>query len=358
MTRARLFPALALALGVGLLLAAEGVARLFPEPEPPRGVVLVPHFTRIWTLAAGREHSFFRVSPDGLRVTGTPGPPEAPLILTTGDSTLFGDGVEDRYTIHDVMGASLRGAGVPARTGTLAVPGYSTLQTRAVLHEVGWNLSPSLLVVGNLWSDSKVDDFRDADLLARLQSPMGRAEALASHLALFRQVRGAVNRSLGRPVTRIISWPTDGAQVGIRRVPLKLYAANLQAILEEARVRGVGVLFLGLASRPMLAQDPRNLDAWLPYVTVQEQVAQAHGCPRVDARQVLAGQAVESVLVDDVHPTLLGYRLLGEALAARLVEEGWPTNRLLPREAPPVEVGPDPMDGRGGLDRGRFLDSL
>ena len=91
----------------------------------------------------------FRISPDGLRVPAVEAPADAPLVVTLGGSSIFGDGVDDGDTIHDVMAAALRDAGCPTRVRTLALPGYSTLQTRILLDEIGWAMDPHLLVLGN-----------------------------------------------------------------------------------------------------------------------------------------------------------------------------------------------------------------
>jgi len=360
-TRARtLFRLLGLVVGLAILVGVEILARALPEPAPPQGIALQPHFTRIWALTDPESalRMGFRVSADGLRLSQSPGPADAPLILTTGDSSIFGDGIPDGQTLHDTLGRALTEAGVPARVGTLAIPGYSTLQTRIVLDEVGWRMNPSLLVVGNLWSDCKLDTFRDADLLARLRSPAARMEALAGHLALFRQIRGRLNTARGKPATHVISWPTTGSEVGLRRVPVADYTRNLEAILDDARRRDVGVVFLRLTNRDLLSWGMRPQDSWTPYFAVQDAVAAAHGVPTVNAGEVFAGQDPNLVLRDTLHPTAEGDARLGRALAALLVANGWPSNRLVPSEGPPVTVPADGFDGRQRSKERAFLDTL
>lgn len=348
LTRRRLA---ALAVGVALLALAEGVARLVPGPSAAaRGIVLVAHPRRIWTLGEPVEERgrppFYRLTPEGFRRPAVDGPADAPLVLTTGDSSVFGDGIPDGATIHDRLQETLSRRGVPARVGTIAVPGHSTLQTRASLAEAGWDLHPDVLVVGNLWSDSNLDAFRDADLLAAAGAPLARAEALLSGSALFRHLRGAVNGALGRPRARKITWPTPGA-TGVRRVPLADYARGLEAILDEARARDVGVVVLTLANVPVLREGVRLDQEWAPYFTVQAAVAEARRVPRVMAAPLFRASRLssEALFRDQLHPTEQGAALLAEGVAAALITAGWPARRPVPAEAPPVTVPADPFGG-------------
>ena len=345
----------ALGVGLALLLGAEGVARLFPDPSPPvRGIVLRSHPTRIWTLGEAPEEPGrplnYRLTAEGNRRPAVLAPAGTPLVLTTGDSSIFGDGLRDGQTFHDVLQASLSARGVPARVETLAVPGHSTLQTRAALDEVGWSMAPTLLVVGNLWSDSNLDAFRDADLLAAVGGATGRAEGILVKSMFFRQLRRGLNQATGKPSSRKIAWPTPGA-VGVRRVPIADYVANLEAIFDEAGRRGVGVVVLALANAPMVRDGLTSSQEWSPYVEAQAAVAAAHGVPRVDALVVYrqSGQGVRALFQDELHPSAAATRMLGEAAAGAILEAGWPAHAPMPRSSAPLTPPFDPFDGKGVL---------
>jgi hypothetical protein len=345
------------ALGIGLLLVllAELIARVLPDPTPPaRGIVLNPDPTRIWALGEpppdDRGPPFYRLSREGNRAVHAPGPAGAPLLLSTGDSSIFGDGLPDGKTLHDQLQVVLNARSISARVGTLAVPGYSTVQTLAALQEVGWEMQPHTLIVGNLWSDSNLDAFRDADLLRAAGSPMARVERLLVHSALFRQTRMGVNRALGRPAARKIAWPTPG-QRGVRRVPLADYARNLSAMFDGARERGVGVVVLTLANAPMLQDGLQSSQEWAPYFAVQSAVAEAHHVPRVEALSIYRSSGLPSraLFQDELHPTADACRLLAEGVADALVQAGWPARAPVASETAPVIAPSDPFDGMGTL---------
>jgi hypothetical protein len=322
----------------------EALARRSPALGPPEmGIVMPAHPTRGWTLRTpSSADPLYRADADGLRVSAAPGDPAAPLILTTGDSSIFGDGLPDGDTLHDRLQASLEAAGAPARVRTLGVPGYSTIQTRVVLDEVGWDLGPRLLIIGNLWSDSTLERLRDADLLRAARSPLGRAEFWLSHSALFVQLRARLNAARGLPATRKVTWPTPGA-TGVRRVPIADYAGHLAALLMAARERGVGVIVLALANdQTLLPGGDRRAGPWSPYFDVQARTAAAFGVPVVRAVDALAGKQPNEVLRDNLHPNEAGAALIADALAAAVLAAGWPSAVPVPATgatavAPPVD---------------------
>jgi hypothetical protein len=357
---------LALAFAAMVLLFIEGLARLVPEPVPEqRGIVLVPHPSRGWTLAppAGGSdaHGPYRLDEDGMRLPARPGPADAPQVLTTGDSSIFGDGLADGEALHDVLARDLDRGGISATAATVAVPGYSTLQTAVVLDELGWAREPDLLVLGNLWSDGNLDVFGDADLLAALSSPSARAERALGHSALFRQLRRLLNLTLGRSAFTRVTWPRPGME-GQRRVPLADYAAALDRIMTAARVRTIGVLVVGLADREMIEHGLAEDHLFAPYVAVQRAVCASRGVPRVDGGTAYrsSGRRWDELLrADGLHPTPDGIAELSRAVAERLAAEGWPGNRLVPGEAADVTVPDDPRaEGRNPVQHSVQLDIL
>ncbi len=346
MTRRRRLVALAFAAMV--LLFVEGLARLVPEPVPEaRGIVLLPHPSRGWTLGAPAGDGPYRLDRDGLRAPARPGPADAPRVLTTGDSSIFGDGLADGQALHDVLAKELSRARREADVATLAVPGHSTLQTRVVLDEVGWARDPDLLVIANLWSDGNLDAFHDAELLAALSSPAARLERLLGHSALFRLLRRGLNSALGRSAFTRVTWPRPGME-GVRRVPLEDYAAALDGMLEDARARGVGALVLGLADREIIERGLTDGHPFAPYLATQRAVADSRGVAWVDggAAYQASGRGWDELLRGDgLHPTAAGIGELARAVADRLVTEGWPGEALLPGTSGAVSLPEDRSSG-------------
>lgn len=343
------------------LLLLEIVCRVYISYAVGDARMLQPDTHRLWRLAPAPANlaGSYSVDADGFRAPKVPGPADAPLILTVGDSSIFGDGVADGYTIHEQVGATLSAQGAPARVRSLAVPGYSSLQTRVVMDELGWDLSPRVLVIGNLWSDSTLDIVRDADLYRQYGTFAARTEILLSKLASFRVVKRTFNAARGKPAERVISWPQPG-DTGLRRVPLPDYAANLEALVDTARQKDIGVVFLGLCTTTMVSRGRLTSDPVYPYADAQYRVAQAHNLPYVDAVRVFSrsGMSSGSLFVDDLHPSADGAALLARAIAGELEAVGWPARVPVPLAAAPIRVSADPWDGTAPAQRTSVAGSL
>jgi len=283
------------ALGVGLavLLGLEGLARMVPEAWLSRETAggqtsaqsstLLPSPTRIFRFPSGQillAGASATIDDDGFRTPRTAGPAGAPLIITLGDSSIFGHGVQDGETLHDRLQAHLQAAGIATNVTTAAQPGYSTVQELAVMREAGWARKPSLLVVGTLWSDSHLDRYRDSEMVEQ-----EKGQVLGGS-ALYRLLWFGTAKALGRPTARQVSWPTP-SDAGIRRVPLRDYRDNLDEILSEAADRQVSVVMLGLPEIGWLRSETTDEGTGAPYRKMLRDVAAARGVPFVDGVQRL-----------------------------------------------------------------------
>ena len=347
MRRAFRRPIYGLAFALGLLALLEGAARLFPEPGAPEVVVFKPHPTRIWALEEGDDMAAMvrvHIDADGLRKPARPGREEAPVILTVGDSSIFGHGVPDGETLHDHLQQQLEDGGLSTRVLCGAVPGYSTLQSERLLEEVGWARNPKMLVVANLWSDNNIDGFTDAALMTALQSPTAQVERWMSMSALFRQTRQQLNQALGRPTRWKVSWPTASRQ-GVRRVPLPDYAAALGRIFEAARERQVAVVVLALSNTYLFAHGRNAATSWKPYFEAQKAMADAWQVPILDSLTALqkTGAPAKELFVDELHPSGKGHAAIASLIADLLLKQGWP-----PPPVPPAAPPSLPQDPGGG----------
>jgi hypothetical protein len=332
-----------------VLLLVEGAARLLlPPPGGAKAAVaglMAPDPRLGWRLRPGSWASPGRDGPvtveigeDGLRACPAAA---GPLILTLGDSSVFGHGLVEADTLHAQLGAALAARGQPARVCTAAVPGYSALQTLAALEGGLWDRRPAALVLAQLWSDNNHDHFEDAALLAALGQPEGQLSLLLSRSRAALGLR----RLLGRPDHRTVGWQLPGLTEGLRRVPLPAYAAALRALLDGARARGIGVVVLTLANRETVGA-PEAPGPWDPYVQVQAATATAAGLPRIDASAALRALnlPLDALFLDQMHPTGRANAAVAAALAPALAA-GAP----VPAAFDPVETPPDPWE-RGPVE--------
>lgn len=341
------------------LLLLEGLARLLPDPweqaqtasgkGPRPNTLMIPDPTRLWRMAEGLHPANgieAHIDADGMRLPAEDGPPEAPLILTLGDSSIFGHGVADGSTLHDQLQQKLTAAGAPVRVRCGATPGYSSLQSLVLLEEAGWALDPDLLVIGSLWSDNNFEAFRDADLLGRARDWQSAAVRAASNSALFRWTRFEALTLLGRPTALQVTWP-QGGEYGVRRVRLTDYAANLQEMLDEARDRGAGAVVLTLTNIEIQRRGVERAADWTPYIQTQQAIARSRGVPVVDLTPVFeaSGLSLKELFLDKMHPTAAGQGLAAQAIADQLRASGWPQAPLIPGPAVTLALPVDTSDG-------------
>lgn len=326
---------------LGGLLLVEGLARL-ADPVLPQwtahagegSAIMAGHPTRLWGNQADgvRQNGAATASINVLGLRGAvPGPRTGERLMVLGDSTAFGHGVEEGQVYLDVAGEELRARGVPVDTVNGAVAGYSIAQTLLLMDEVGWSLDPTLLVISNLWSDNTFDAFHDEDLLASARLSAMNPMAHSAALRLLASALGSPGGGRIITVSRLDPWP-EGT---VRRVPLERYAALMEGLVQEARARGVGVVFVRNANVHILEGPiPGGPPIWQPYFQVMQELAEHHGVPLVDVSSVFEGAHDQELFLDLMHPTALGHRFIGQELAATLIGADWPSERLLGSATP------------------------
>lgn len=241
-------------------------------------------------------------------------------LLSLGDSSVFGDGVEEESVFTAVAGRALSAAwGVPVTQVIGATPGHDSAQSLATLRAVGHAVRPDWIVVGNLWSDVYRGDQTSDPLDEQGYYP---ARAMARRSAFYR----IVWRSLGpylatREVKFMASKDDIGGAGGVAtRTSLVAYLANLRAMAQEAERWKAKVVFVAFPA-------PMDLDAVPPPDTViqfraaMRLVAEESHAPFVDGPRYFREKGATLGFFDDqVHPNAEGHALLGYALAAALVE--------------------------------------
>lgn len=196
-------------------------------------------------------------------------------VVALGCSTTFGWGVEEREAwpevLEDQTGLSVLNGGVP---------GHSTHQGRSVAMEL-LDLNPRLLVLGWLVRDAQRSS--QADKMARAP-------------------RGLRNTRVVRWLSRSRTAQRGQTAGGERRVSPEDFGANLQAVIDAAKERGIPVLLLQF---PMQQVEPDY-----------QRALQNLGVP------VVAPKLAEDAFfpTDPIHLTAGGHRQLAEALAPSVLE--------------------------------------
>jgi len=325
----------------GVELWARGQAPQLPgwSRQVSDGTLMNGHPTRLWGMREGVQHNAgatATINRLGLRgpVPEVPRPAGRERILILGDSSFFGHGVGDRDTLAAQLGARLRARGLDVDVVNAAVAGYSVVQSRLLMDEVGWGLQPTLVVYANVWSDNTFDAFRDEDLIRSRR--VARLNPLV-HSAAFRLLASRLARE------RVVVWrPEDGwPQERVRRVPLDRFSALHDALVREGAARGAGALFIQPTNRELLELDPRIENGprapdrfWKPYFQVFAALGACHGAPQVALtppfRSALdRGRQMDDLFLDMMHPTPLGQGIVAAQVDAALQAAGWPGRDLV-----------------------------
>ncbi len=337
------FSLVALAIFFGL---AEGAARLWerspqgqalPDPSPggcaqgsdclpgaaslpqhdPGAIPMVERHRAGWGFEPGSQlvHGNVAVSINAMGLRG-PELPQAKAagelrLLSLGDSTVYGYGVQDEQIFGQVAADALAQAlGQPVRHINGALPGYDSSQAMAVLADVGPAVQPDWLVLACIWSDL---------FHAPAAGPAGGRLPLASYRVLV--------QLLGPWLPpRTIGWWDPERDVGTPgpgrspRTSLAQYMDNLYALAAQGSELGARSVFVALPAPIDL--DPRQVPPTIQdYRAAMYTVAQSLDAPFLDGPDIFVRQgATPAMFFDQVHPSAEGHRLLGAALGQELAE--------------------------------------
>jgi lysophospholipase L1-like esterase len=214
-----------------------------------------------------------------------------------------------------------------------AIPGYSTAQSRRLLDDVVWDAEPTLLVIANFWSDTSFEPYRDKDLLATQDLSNSR---LLAHSALMRWLATSLSGLRAPDRSRVVTWVhgNELPPASQRRVELVDYAANLDAMIRDAKTRDIGVILLTPPSPIEVEGIISPPHQWDAYRDMQTQVAEHHGIVHVQATPAFQAvyadtQDLPGLFLDDLHPSVEGQKLLATVVQTALQEAGWPGNPLI-----------------------------
>jgi lysophospholipase L1-like esterase len=246
-------------------------------------------------------------------------PPSVLRIVCLGDSWTFGANVAADDSYPDRLQALLRRdlADDDVEVLNLGVLGYSSYQGLRLLRRRVLDLDPDVLVIGFGMNDSSVAGYHDKERVGS-GPPSARAsswlERALGDVELYKLERYAVARwqfqapSLGdyldaatkaRPESSYLVPGASGMRRwaeldGRTRVSPSDYAANLAAMVDVAKGRGIDVVFLYT-----------DLVPESPYRTVLQEVATRMGVPLVDCSALIAAARHR---IEDGVETELGLR--------------------------------------------------
>jgi hypothetical protein len=207
------------------------------------------------------------------------------------------------------------------------VPGYSTYQTINFLEMRVWDLEPDVVVIGNLSSDNNFDAFVDRELLAsysRFEDGwIGTLHNTLKTSAVYRILDHKTRVTKGVEAAKKVGWGLGtGAQIGKRRVEVNDFASNLDHMVREARAHGAEAVFLLPAVRRDMDPDVTEPGAWELYRRVMRDAALRLGVPILELPDLFksSGYDATELFLDEMHPTALGHRIIGEALARTLTQ--------------------------------------
>jgi len=342
-------------------LWAQGKRPLLPGWHGPNQAagLIDAHPTRLWGMSEAvgvqnAEGSVASINALGFRgkMPEQPKPQGRLRVLSTGDSSFYGFGVNDSEVFTDYMEQSLLGSGQDVDVINTGVGGYTIAQHVLVMEEIGWDLEPDLLILANLWSDNTWDSFHDEDLL---RSNRFAAANPLTRSALVKLIAAWWGKDDPLEGGRVIVWSaSEGWPEGkIRRVPLSRWMSMHDELLQAAASRGIGAVFLKPTNSFLLGPEHAGPPpAWTPYFEAMDALAAHHHIPVVDVTAVFKaamdeGVAATDLLWDKMHPTAMGHRVLSDAILAALSAASWPKNRLLPSVEPydglPLEDLPNPV---------------
>lgn len=238
---------------------------------------------------------------------------DAFTVLGLGDSILYGVGQPKDATYLEQARQALAG-----RTSrrvdvlNLAVPGFNTAQENAVFAEVGEQIEPDLVIV-HYWAD----DMHQYRVVGGYVVDIGNVSAEAGHLVVRALPLPAAINDYLLVHSRLYAVLTEAIVAErIREAPLD-WSRVLDPLAEiNARAQRAGGRLLVLASVDLSGPTPRPVAD----LDVLRELAAARGIDVIDLSEWVRDVASADIAMDPVHFNAAGHRLIGERLAAYLLQ--------------------------------------
>ncbi|MDP7473215.1 MAG: GDSL-type esterase/lipase family protein [Vicinamibacterales bacterium] len=257
--------------------------------------------------------------------------PDLNRIVTLGDSSTFGWGVDAHYTYQALLESRLRADGEATEILNLGIPGFTSRHGRGVMDHYGLALDPDLFILSFGANDGRYVLRPIDDVLALDDTWRGTARAVLLRFASFRLLRRAIFTWFD-PFERSRENAADGSpRQLVRAVSRDAYIENLRTLIAQARSNGGDAALLSVCA-------PQE------YANAMREVAQSEDVPMVDALELFRAslddlrshrlyphevsfyedlyglEAMEAnwryyVTTDGCHPGRAGHSLIADALA-------------------------------------------
>lgn len=283
----------------------------------------------------------FESNSDGFRTEELePKAPDTARVVTLGDSSTFGWGVNAAYTYQSLLEDRLNRRPGRVEVLNLGISGHTSRHGRAVFDHYARDLNPDLLVISFGANDGRYV-LESADVvLGRDEGWRGGVFHGLMRFETFRLMR----RLLLAMRDPIVASRDRAAAEGERRelvnaVPIDAYKANLRYLIEEGRSIGAEAVLLSVCSPP-------------EWSSAMGEVAEEAGVPLVDAldlfvahlddlrehrlysaevryaESIYGREEMEEnwrlyVTTDGCHPGLAGHSLIADALAESIASLDW-----------------------------------
>ncbi|MBK9383735.1 MAG: SGNH/GDSL hydrolase family protein [Planctomycetes bacterium] len=281
------------------------------------------HPRRFFTLAAPFRDAFRpgRYALGAWAFRGRPLEPAPPGLLRVGlfgDSCVYGAAVDTADMLGQQLAEALEERGLPPTqvlVASFGVPGYSTVQIRALLEEVlAAQRLDAVVIYAAAWNDqSPAMGTNDVALRTRTLLPPHPLEGSAT-FAFLRELSAHAPQLTQKEI--LSGWRAAKPPYGTR-VPAPDVERELRAMIAVARGAGAELLCIAPAHPPKTRLDhPRVLED----AETVRRVAHAEQAALLDAAELFrtARTSEESLFCDFVHPSPLGTRLLGKAIGEAL----------------------------------------
>lgn len=253
-------------------------------------------------------------------------------VLFLGDSSVYGQDVEEQSTFPSLAAALLsRRTNRTVEAVNAAVPGYSSTQCRILLEDRIKLVQPDLVVIAALWSDSMPNEWNDEELFRRFSSVSHRSTVLARaglrRSALYSLVETYIESN--RPISedRKIFWQrvlSGNMELSKQRVSVSVHGRNLRSMCATSRRNGARCVFL-------ILPDENDLEAeTLPHITGYREnyrrISKERGIPLADMSmefRKFADSESHEYFLDGLHPNKAGHEVIAKKLAQDLLSHGY-----------------------------------